>query len=42
MDEMRGKNEDKGFKMNDKKTKIVFAFFFNHKALMAGSESCRS
>ena len=23
MDEMRGKNEDKGFKMNDKKTKIV-------------------
>ena len=41
MDEMRGKNEDKGFKMNDKKTKIVFVFF-NHKALMAGSESCRS
>ena len=37
---MRGKKEDKGFKMNDKKTKIVF--FFNHKALMAGRESCRS
>ena len=26
VDEMRGKNEDKGFKMNDKKTKIAFFF----------------